>query len=346
MRLIDSSATWPPEGGAMAEAIRKTNWALTPLGPSHHWPAALRIAVTTALDSPLPIVVLWGPELFQIYNDAYRPILGLRHPAAMGQPTSDCWPEVWGFNQPIYQQVMGNGRPVHLEDQAYVIEPSGVPETRYFTVTYAPLRDEDGMVGGVTVIAVETTQRVLMAHENQALLQATRFAVDQLTQMFEQAPNFMMVLKGPNHVFEIVNAAGRMMFLNRDVIGKSVLQALPEVEAQGFVKLLDGVYQSGETFLASNKLISFATPDAPPDAALIDRYVDFVYQPIKDAQGRVSGIFVSGSDVTEHHYARLDLSANLQRLRAAEARQAFQLTLADHLRPLASPEEVTAAACE
>ena len=329
----------------MAEAIRHTDWSQTPLGPSHQWPASLRIAVTTVLDSPLPSVVLWGSELLQIYNDAYRPVLGLRHPVALGQPTRECWPEVWHFNQPIYHQVMESGQPVHLEDREYVIEPSGVPETRYFTVTYAPLRNEDGTVGGAMVIAVETTQRVLMERENQALLQATRFADDQLRQMFEQAPNFIMVLKGPQHVFEIVNAAGRLMFAGRDVIGKSVGQAVPEMEQQGFVKLLDGVYRSGETFAASNRLVSLVAPSGPLNGFLIDRYVDFVYQPINDAQGQVCGIFVSGSDVTEHHHARLELSDNLQHLQAAKARQAFQLTLADRLRRLTTPQEVTAAAC-
>lgn len=280
----------------MAEVIRHHDWSQTPLGPGHQWPACRRIAIATALDSPLPTIVMWGPELLQIYNDACRPILGLRHPAALGQATHACWPEVLQFNQPIYHRVMTHGQSVHLVDQLYVIEPSGVPETRYFTVTYAPLRDESGAVGGVTVTAVETTQRILMERENRTLLDATRFADDQLRQMLEQAPNFMMVLKGSEHVFEIINAAGTYLLSGRDVIGKSVLQALPEVEAQGFVKLLDDVYQSGKTFLASDRLVSFAHK-----GSLVNRYVDFVYQPIKDAQGEVTGIFVSGSDVTEHH---------------------------------------------
>ena len=346
MRLPDSSSTWPPAGGEMAEAIRQTDWSLTPLGPRQHWSASLRIAVTTALDSPLPMVVLWGQQLLQIYNDAYRPILASRHPAALGQPTRDCWPEVWHFNQPIYQQVMASGQPVYLEDREYVIEPSGVPESRYFTVNYAPLRDEGGTVCGVTVIAVETTQRVLAERQNQALLQATRFADEQLRQMFEQAPNFMMVLKGPSHVCEISNAASRRLVSGRDMVGKSILQALPEVEAQGLIKLLDGVYQSGETFVASNRLVSLLAPGAPLNSSRIERYLDFVYQPIQDAQGQVCGIFVSGSDVTGHQHAQQALNSNLQRLQAAEARHAFQLTLADRLRPLTTPEAVTAAACE
>lgn len=81
---------------------------------------------------------MWGPELVQVYFDAYRPFLGLRHPIALGQSTRDCWPEVWEFNQPIFCQVMDAGKPVHLQDQEFTIEPSGMPETRYSTATYAP----------------------------------------------------------------------------------------------------------------------------------------------------------------------------------------------------------------
>lgn len=151
---------------------------------------------------------------------------------------------------------------------------------------------------------METTQRVLMERENQALMASIRFADDQLRQMFEQAPNFMMVLKGPSHACEIFNAAGRQLVGGRDVVGKSVMQALPEVAAQGFIKLLDRVYQTGETFVASDRLISFVMPDALLHSLPVDRYLDFVCQPIEDAQGRVCGIFCSGSDVTGHHPRR------------------------------------------
>ena len=84
MRLPDSSNNWPLKGGEMAEAIRQTDWSLTPLGPSQQWPASLRMVVTTALDSPLPSLVMWGPVLTQIYYDAYRPFLGAAPPTCTG----------------------------------------------------------------------------------------------------------------------------------------------------------------------------------------------------------------------------------------------------------------------
>ena len=154
--------------------MRDKDWSRTPLGAIAQWPASLRIAVGSVLDSPLPTIVLWGPLLIQVYNDAYQPILAERHPAALGQPTRECWPEVWAFNEPIYRRVQ-DGERVHLEDQEYVIEPSGVPESRFFTITYSPARDESGRILGVTVIAMETTQRVRMKRERgEARLEQSR----------------------------------------------------------------------------------------------------------------------------------------------------------------------------
>ena len=159
----------------MAVRVRDNDWSKTPLGVVAQWPASLRIAVGSVLDSPLPMIVLWGAQLIQVYNDAYAPILGERHPAALGQPTRECWPEVWAFNEPIYRQVQNSGERVHFEDQEYVIQPSGTPESRFFTVTYTPARDELGRVLGVTVIAIDTTQRVRMERErSEARLEQSR----------------------------------------------------------------------------------------------------------------------------------------------------------------------------
>ncbi|MEO6409487.1 MAG: GAF domain-containing protein, partial [Burkholderiaceae bacterium] len=163
--LTDTPIGWPQGAGEMAARVRNHDWSTTPLGAIAQWPASLRITVGSVLDSPLPTIVLWGPQLIQVYNDAYQPILAARHPVALGQPTRECWPEVWAFNEPIYRRVQDSGERVHFEDQEYVIEPSGVSESRYFTITYSPARDESGGIHGVTVIAMDTTQRVRVERE-------------------------------------------------------------------------------------------------------------------------------------------------------------------------------------
>lgn len=295
----------------MGALVRHLDWSKTALGPMSDWPPSLRIAVTMALDSPLPTIVLWGPDLIQIYNDAYRPILGLRHPAAFGQRTRDCWPEVWDFNAVLYNRVLSTGERVHLEDQEYVIAPSGISETRYFTVIYAPTRDEAGDVRGVFVIVAETTRRVLAERENITLLKATQFAAGQLQHMFDHAPSFMALLKGPEYVFNIVNAAFMRLFSRYDVLEKTVGQAVPEFESQGLVKLLDQVFASGEPFLAYE--MSVYLRDSV-DGRIKEYHLDFVFQPIKDHNGDVSAIFVDGSDKTEQRHARLELRRLNQKL--------------------------------
>lgn len=162
----------------MSELMRATDWSATPLGPCAGWSSSLRIAISAMLDAPLPTFLLWGPELIQFYNDAFVPILGLRHPLAMGQRTQHCWPEVWHFNGPIYHRVLFEGARVHLEDQEYVIEPSGFAESRYFTFTYAPARDESGLVCGIQVMTIETTRRVLAERRNTALLAVKAFQLE------------------------------------------------------------------------------------------------------------------------------------------------------------------------
>ncbi|MDY7546681.1 PAS domain-containing protein [Glaciimonas sp. CA11.2] len=309
--MVFASNVWPPEGTEMGALVRHLDWSKTALGPMSDWPPSLRIAVTMALDSPLPTIVLWGPDLIQIYNDAYRPILGLRHPAAFGQRTRDCWPEVWDFNAVLYNRVLSTGERVHLEDQEYVIAPSGISETRYFTVIYAPTRDEAGDVRGVFVIVAETTRRVLAERENITLLKATQFAAGQLQHMFDHAPSFMALLKGPEYVFNIVNAAFMRLFSRYDVLEKTVGQAVPEFESQGLVKLLDQVFASGEPFLAYE--MSVYLRDSV-DGRIKEYHLDFVFQPIKDHNGDVSAIFVDGSDKTEQRHARLELRRLNQKL--------------------------------
>jgi len=155
------SATVLAGGGAMGALMRALDWAATPIGPVERWPQSLRTAVSICLASRFPMIILWGRDLIQLYNDGYGPILGTKHPRAMGQPTRACWPEVWDFNAPIYDAVMARGEVVYAEDQLFCIARGGYVEEAYFTLCYSPIRDESGGVGGILVTVLETTRRVL-----------------------------------------------------------------------------------------------------------------------------------------------------------------------------------------
>jgi signal transduction histidine kinase len=167
----------------------------------------------------------------------------------------------------------------------------GFEEQTWFTFSYSPVRDESGKTSGVFCACTETTAQVLAERSRIA-------ESDRLRQLFHEAPGFMCVLRGPTHVFDLVNSAYSQLVGHRDVEGKSVLEALPEVSGQGFIELLDRVYQTGQPFIGRHMPFKV---QRHPGADLETRFIDLIYQPISDPVGTVTGIFVEGSDVTEAH---------------------------------------------
>ena len=100
---------WLAGGGEMGDRMRSLDWSRTPLGPVAEWPQSLRSAVSILLPSKAQIVLFWGPDLVALYNDAYRPVFGAKHPAALGQPARECWREVWDVLEPLFEGVMRTG---------------------------------------------------------------------------------------------------------------------------------------------------------------------------------------------------------------------------------------------
>jgi signal transduction histidine kinase len=269
------------------------------------------------------VFVFWGAELTCFYNDAYGRSLGPeKNPAILGMPGEKAWPEIWAIIGPQIEQVMRGDTATWHENQLVPIIRHGELQDVYWTYSYGPI-DEPAAphgVGGVLVICTETTQQVLT--EQRLAVERGRFA-----QLFEQAPTFMTVLRGPNHVFDLANPSYLRLVGDRPIIGRSVADALPEAAEQGWTAILDRVYASGEAYLATAAPYSMALA---PGGAVITRYLDFVYQPIKEADGSVSGIFIVGVDASTRAIAD-------QELRDADRRKdEFLAMLAHELRnPLA-----------
>ena len=139
--------------------MRVHEWSQTSLGPAEHWSQSLRTVVDLVLACRFPMIVLWSGDLLQIYNDAYRGLMGDKHPSGLGQPTRECWPEVWEFNKPIYARVL-KGEALMFADQMFMISRHGYLEEAHFTLCYSPLRGESGTVEGILVSVFETTQRI------------------------------------------------------------------------------------------------------------------------------------------------------------------------------------------
>jgi len=154
---------WLDGGGEMSKRIRSFNWSQTPLGDMADWPQPLRFAVSIVIASGFPMLIVWGSEYIQLYNDAYLTVLGAKkHPAALGQPAADCWPEIWRtMLGPMFQQVMATGEPFRSEDRLFVLDRNGYREETYFTFSYSAIPEESGRPGGVLVTSIETTERVI-----------------------------------------------------------------------------------------------------------------------------------------------------------------------------------------
>ncbi|MGK7871608.1 PAS domain-containing protein, partial [Falsiroseomonas sp. E2-1-a20] len=296
---------FPIAGGMMGALMRAHDWSSTSLGPCKAWPGSLRATVDLVLGSPMAMVLLSGPDLVQIYNDGYARIMGPKHPGGLGQPNRFCWPEVWAFNAPIFAAVFC-GETRSFENQKLIIERSGQQEEAWFNLTYSPLRDESGAVASVLVTVVETTGRILAERRDVA-------ERDRLFRMFEQAPSFMAMLSGRAQKFDFVNPAYEQLVGHRGVVGSSVREALPELEGQGYYELLDRVFTTGEPFVGHALPVGL---QRRPGAAVEQRFIDLVYQPITNSEGDVAGIFVEGSDVTERVVAEADLRMSEQRLNA------------------------------
>ncbi len=334
-------------GGEMGALMRAHDWSGSPLGAPLNWPPPLRGMVRLILNTGHPMYIWWGPEGACLYNDAYRESIGPeRHPGSLGLPAREVWEEIWPIIGPQIQQVRDGRGATWNVNHMVPITRHGRREDVYWTYSYSPIDDEHSPngIGGVLVVCTETTEQVLA---NQRMT-AER---DQLGQLFEQAPGFMTLLSGPNHRFEIANPSFRQLVGGRDVVGKTLAEALPEAVEQGYQRLLDGVYASGQAHIAKGARFSYQNSTEGP---MDERFVDFVYQPIKGRDGSVTGIFVEGADVTDRELADAALRASEARYRElaqtlAESNQAkdeFLATLAHELRnPLAAISNALALQC-
>jgi signal transduction histidine kinase/DNA-binding response OmpR family regulator len=148
-------------GGEMGSLLRSHDWASSPLGEPTRWPQSLKTAVRIMLTSRQPIWIGWGRELTFFYNDAYRAIIGGKHPAALGRPTSEVWREIWAEIGPLLATAMGGIEGTYVEEQLLIMERNGYPEETYYTFSYSPIPDDDGSAGGIICANTDDTQRVI-----------------------------------------------------------------------------------------------------------------------------------------------------------------------------------------
>jgi PAS domain S-box-containing protein len=274
--------------GEIGRLIGAFDWGATSVGPIAAWPGYLRTTIATILRSPVPIVTLWNADGVMIYNEAYSAFAAGRHPHLLGSRVREGWPEVAEFNDNVMKTVLQGGT-LSYREQELTLFRSGGAERVWLDLDYSPVLDERNCPAGVIAIVNEVTEKIVA----QRRLHAER---KQFGRMFEQSPSFMSLKYGPEHRTEIANPAYYRLIGTRDVVGRPLDEAFPEIAGQGFKELMDRAYTTGETQYAMTAPLRVQRVAGQP---LEERFLDFMYHPIRDDNGQVIGIFAQGNDVTD-----------------------------------------------
>jgi PAS domain S-box-containing protein len=255
----------------MGAVMRAIDWAATPLGPVASWPHSLRTALSMMLGSRFPMAVAWGPELRWFYNDGYQAILGARHPGALGAPAAEVFGDAWAAIGPELARA-SRGDTAGRDDAYLPTDRGGRRTHRWFALSCSPIRDERG-VGGVLVIAAETTARV----------EAER----RLAALFEHVPAAIAVLRGDDLVVELANRRyAETIGEHRDLIGRRVFDALPHLRGRGLELMIAMARRTGE-------------PCIVKEMAIDGRWWSFVLAPIELAGGAADRILSFAYEVTD-----------------------------------------------
>ena len=234
-------SNWFLEGGGdMGGRMRAFDWATSPLGDPATWPETLRSNVSLMLSSGFPTLILWGPDLALLYNDAYSVILDGKHPSSLGQPFETVWPEVWPALAPLIARSIA-GEAIFIEDMQLRLERKGYPEESYFTFFYSPLRMENGTVGGISCGCIETTEKVSKGKQAHDLL------VDP-NAYWDFAPE-MIVVMDYQGVFIDVSAAGEKIlgWSRSDMVNQSYAGFLHPEDLAGTDERATALFADGMT---------------------------------------------------------------------------------------------------
>lgn len=329
--------SWLRGGGGAGRILAASDWSGSALGQPAQWSPALRTALNIALHSPSPMLLIWGAARSMLYNDAFAACIGERHPAAFGASLGEAlfWPAIRAAHEAAIEACF-EGHQQLLEDQHVTLPAEAGRGEAWFDFSYVPVyRADGGGVEGVMCAVIDSTRlprvarrtppdeqrlqkinRELTVERDNAqqahaeLSAETRF----VRELLEQSPSFMAVVRGPDHVFEMVNRAYFTLFGDRPVIGRPAREAFPQLLDEDLFELLDRVYRSGETYTARGARLFLRRDgrDAGGDGQFAEVVLDFVFQPMTGADGAVDGIFIEGFDVTERFVAE-------ERLRIADS---------------------------
>jgi two-component system sensor histidine kinase VicK len=305
----DTSYAFLKGGGEMGALTRNYDWLNHRLGDPAGWPPSLKISLGILLNSRFPMFLWWGREHYCFYNDAYLPSLGSngKHPAILGMPASDAWPEIWDYIKPLMDQILGGGDSVFNADMLVPIYRNGRLEEVYWTFGYSPVTDESGHPSGVLVTCMETTAKVAMV--NDLKLSEQRFQ-----NLIMEASVGIIVLSANGLKVEIVNKA-YCRLIDRSVgelIGKPIFQIIPEAEPH-FRPIIEKVIETNEpVYLNSHPYFVYK------DEKMIRGYLNIIYQPYRLSEGNIAGVMILCHDVTEQIDSGKQIETALEQARLSK----------------------------
>ncbi|MBA3704564.1 MAG: PAS domain S-box protein [Bacteroidetes bacterium] len=258
------------------------------------------------MQAPAILAIFRGPEhIFELANPPFTQLFGSRY--LLGKTAREALSELEEqtfFD--ILDTVYSTGESyVGTEIPTMVYRETGIKEKGYFNFIYQVFTDKRGETDGILFFAVEVTQQVFarkQMEQNTAMLQ----------KLYMQTPAIICTLSGPNHVYDLINPSYQKLFGKRELLGKKIIDAIPELKEQGLIELLDQVYKTGESFVGNDMLLLLLHEE---DTTPIPRYFNFSYQPLYNENNVISGILIFGYEVTDQVMARKKVEESAERIR-------------------------------
>ncbi|MFS2041837.1 sensor histidine kinase [Agrobacterium tumefaciens] len=268
-----------PNNGSMADIIRNHDWASTSLGPMSSWPPQLKCAVDIAIPSGAQIVMFCGHDFTAIYNDAYAPTIGAKHPNALGRPAKENWAELWDDLEPLLLKVREGGETIVAKDRPFYIERHGRPETVYFDISYSPISDEHGQMLAVLCIVNETTERV-----------GYEAKLKRLASIIASSEDAILGIDLAMTVTDWNSGAEKLYgFCAEEIVGRSVTLLVPDDRIDEEARIIARI-KAGE------RVETHETVRRHRSGRLLD--VSLTVSPIYDADGRIVGASKIARDIT------------------------------------------------
>lgn len=271
-------------GGDCGRLLASVDWSMHQLGPREDWRPELTSILQIVMDARIPMFMLWGPEQIILYNDACAALYGSQHPHTFARPFKETLGDLWPQVEPDVSRVYA-GVSVARSDVEMTFYCHGSPEIAYISFSYTPVRLSSGAVAGMFCTLTETTRTMAPMRQRR-----------QLNSIFETALGSVAVMSGPTHIITYRNAEFDALTGHRDLIGRPVVEAFPEIRDQGVPELIDEVFETGVAYTGRG---ASTLLQRRPDAPLEERVVDFLFHPIFGPDQTVEGIFVQAIDVTD-----------------------------------------------